>query len=96
MSRRIGIGYLGSNKIETSVANQEVIPSPKPDWKWTMGYSLYKFSFRNYDPCTVIINNETELFLDTGDGFEMNEMDKPITSFVIKEPNVRFNWRGGF
>lgn len=91
-----GIGYLGSNQIETSVANQQVIPNPPSNLNWTMGYSLYKFSFRNYDQCTIIINNETELFLDAGDGFEMNEIDKPITSFVIVESGIRFNWRGGF
>lgn len=89
-----GTGYLGSKQIETSTENMEVIP--ESPISWTIPYSLYKFSFRNYDPCSVVINNETEIYLDTGDGFEMAETDKPITSFIIVQPGVRYNWRGGY
>jgi len=91
---RQGAGYLGSNKIEVSTSLQEIIPNA-PE-KWTIPYTMYKLSFRNYDPCTVVLNHKTELFLDAGDGFEMDDRDNPITSFIIKESGVRFNWRGGY
>jgi len=93
MSRR-GVGYLGSNKIETSVANQEIIDSPPSHW--SHGYSLYKMSYLNRDSCTVIINGKTEIYLEAGQGFEMNENDAPITSFVIKETGIRYTFIGAW
>lgn len=77
-----GNGYLGTSKIEVSIANQEVIPT-KPT-NWTNGYRLYKFSFLNKQSCTIIINHETEIYLEANQGFEMDVYDRPIMSFVIK------------
>ena len=91
-----GNGYLGSNKIETSVANKEIIPIPSPSKNWTNGYNLYKFSFNNEQDCTVIINKEATIFLKAGQGFEVADGDKPVSSFVIKENNIKYNWIGGF
>lgn len=89
-----GSGYIGSDTLQTSTANQEVIPSP-PD-NWTSGYSLYKFSFRNLDDVTIVINGDTTLFRGAKEGFEMGVEDKPITSFVIKEAGVQYNWTGAY
>lgn len=91
---RIGSGYLGSDSLKTSTANEEVIPSPPSSW--TTGYKLYKFSFMNSDDCTVIINNKTKVFLRANQGFTMNEADSPIYSFKIVEPGVNYNWIGAY
>jgi len=85
-----GSGYLGTNKIEVSSLNQEIVPE-KPS-NWTIPYHLYKFSFINYQDVIVLINGDTEIFLKAGQGFEMNEIDKPITSFIIKDANVEYSY----
>ena len=91
-----GNGYLGSKQVETSTLNQEVIPSPPAEKKWTTGYSLYRFEFLNMDDCRILVNGETELFRLAGQGFKMDEIDKEIKSFIVVTPNVRFMWNGNF
>lgn len=85
-----GSGYLGSPKLETSTANQEIVPS-KPQ-NWTQGYKLYKFSFSNKQATKVIINKETTIYLEAGQGFEMESGDAQIFSFVIVSSGIPFNW----
>lgn len=85
-----GNGYLGSSTLQTSTANQELIPL-KPN-NWSSGYKVRKFSFINRQTTQIIINKETTLFLDANQGFEMDESDEPITSFVIVSSGVVFNW----
>ncbi|MCM3387353.1 hypothetical protein M3649_04290 [Ureibacillus chungkukjangi] len=87
-------GYLGTNKVEISVQNQEIVP-PKKE-KWTLGYHLYKFSFLNHQNCLVVVNQETEIYLEAGQGFEIDRYDKPITSFIIKNADIPFTWVGAF
>ena len=86
---RMGTGYLGSAKLETSTANLDIIPA-KPA-KWTLGYNCYKFSFMNPDKaCTVKINGGNPIFIDAGVGFNMDQYDAPIRSFVIIEPDIKY------
>ena len=88
-----GTKYLGTSKIEISVANKEIIPdSPS---HWTMGHRLYKFSIMNYADCTLIING-TELFLKANQGFSSDKNDASITSVKIKESGIEFNWIGAY
>ncbi|MGB6408130.1 MAG: hypothetical protein WBF39_11685 [Planococcus donghaensis] len=90
-----GSGYLGSTALQTSTANQEIVPSKKVGW--TSGYKLYKFSFDNENQdCTVRINGETTLFLKAGQGFEIEQGDAPIHSFIIVTAGVTFSWIGAF
>lgn len=85
----MAIGYLGSDILETSTANQELVPSKPSDW--TVGYHLIKFSFANVQDCTIIVNGET-IFIPAGKGFEVGKDDPPVTSFIIVQSGVQFNW----
>lgn len=89
-----GSGYLASPKLETSTANQEIIDSAPAHW--TQGYKLYKFSFMNRQDVTVIINKKTTAYLEARQGFNMEQGDEPIFSFVIVDANVTFNFIGAF
>jgi hypothetical protein len=89
---RIGSGYKGSSALQTSVANQEILPA-KPTG-WTIPYSFYKFSFKCKEDCTIIVNGE-EIFWEAG-VFEISETDAPITSFKIKQTGIHFTWVGAF
>ena len=94
MSYRIGAGYLGSSAIETSVANAEVLPSAPAGW--STGYSLYRFSFINESACTVKINGGDPVYIRAWQGFNIDEKDTPITSFVICENDILYNYVGAF
>lgn len=94
MNYRIGTCYLGSDKLCVSVANQEIIPPPPSHW--TMPYKLYKFSLMNYDDCTLVINDQTEIFLKANQGFCMDITDTPIQSVKIKEDGIEYNWIGAY
>ena len=91
---QIGRGYKGSPYIETSTTMHQVVP-PKPEG-WSLGYNFYKFSFVNNMDCTVIINNQSEIFLPITQGFNIDENDAPIYSFVIKESGVTYNFVGAY
>lgn len=91
---RQGEGYLGTSKVETSISMDEIIPeSPEA---WTSGYNLRKFSFYNVDACTVKINKNIDIYLRARQGFEVGYNDKPITSFIILEDNIKYNWIGSY
>lgn len=92
MGYRIGSGYVGTDSIKTSTANQNIIPSAPSNW--TIPLSLYKFEFINDQDCTVIVNNSTTLFLRAGYGFEISEIDLPISSFVIKDAGITYTFTG--
>ena len=76
-----------------STENEELVPVNKA---WSFGYSFYKFQFKNSEDCSVIINKENTIFIPAGDGFTTTPEDAPITSFVIKEPNITYNWAGAY
>lgn len=92
---RVGIGYLGTSQLMVSTANLELVPSTTPTG-WNMGYKLYRFSFLNDQDCTVIVNGVTTLFIRASQGFEINEPDAPITSFVIVTAGINYNFVAGY
>jgi hypothetical protein len=94
MSRIIGSGYIGSPSLQTSTANQEIIPT-KPAG-WTHGYNLYKFSFMNDQDCVVVINNLAPIFLRAGQGMNVDNMDSPVWSFKITTSGITFNFVGAY
>lgn len=89
-----GNGYHGSPKLMTSKANEEVVPAPPSNWSY--GYTFYKFQFKNAEDCSVTINKENTIFISAGDGFTTTPEDAPITSFVIKEANITYNWAAAY
>jgi hypothetical protein len=92
---RIGQGYIGTDSLKTSTANQECIPSVPVNW--TGRYNLYKFSFDNADQsCSVKINGGSPIYLKAGQGFEIQKEDAPIWSFVIVEAGISYNWIGAY
>lgn len=91
MSR--GNGYIGSESLQTSVANEEIVPLTPPDWT-SKRYTLYKFSFINGSDCTIQINNEKPIFLKANQGISTDAGDKSIKSFRILESGISFNWVG--
>lgn len=94
MALRLGSGYIGSTEVQVSTANQEVVP-PKEEG-WTHGYNFYKFAFYNDQDCSVKINNKNTIFLRATQGFSMDQVDSPIFSFVIIEPNISYNFIGTY
>lgn len=90
----VGKGYLGFNSLQTSVANAEIVPTPPADW--TNGYNLYNIEFYNLDDCTIIVNNETEIFIYAGKGWGMEYKDRHVISFKVKESNVRFTFNAKY
>ena len=89
---RNGNGYIGSPALMKSKANEQVVPKPPG---WSFGYSFYKFEFDNDQDCTVIMNGNT-IFLRAGRGFITPDDGAPITSFIIKEPNITYTWMGAY
>jgi hypothetical protein len=93
MSRN-GVGYIGSSDLQTSTTNQEIVSSSPSGW--TIPFKLYKMSFLNNQDCHVKINGGDQIFLSAGQGFEMNENDAPIQSFIIVESGITFNFMGAY
>jgi hypothetical protein len=91
---RNGVGYVGTDSIKTSTSNQEIIPSPPS--AWNQEYKLYKFSFSNQQDCHVSINGGNQIFLPANQGFECDETDAPIYSFIIIESGISYNFLGAF
>lgn len=90
----IGKGYDGSPTLETSVANQEIIPSPSIG---TIRRNFYKFSFCCDEDCTIIINGIKEIYWRAGVVFQVEPGDQPITSFKIKEGGKQYYiWAGAY
>lgn len=91
----LGSGYVGSPDLLTSVAYVEVLPNAPTGW--TKGYSFYKFSFSNDQSCHVQINGNTgQIYLRAGQGFNVDQNDKAVTSFMVVESGITFNWIGAF
>lgn len=95
LSYRVGSGYKGSPELEFSTTEHyEVIPK-LPDKSLKENF-LYKFSFFNDQDCTVIINDGDPIYLRANQGFQMDENDALIYSFVIVEEGISFNWIGAW
>lgn len=91
MSR--GTNYLGSESLQTSIANEEIIPLAPDEWT-SERYKFIRFSFHNEQDCTVQVNNNTKIFLTAGKGFATDENIPPITSFKIVESGIQFYYAG--
>jgi hypothetical protein len=92
---KFGSGYIGTPTLQTSTANQELVPTPPSTYPYK-NYCLYRMSFLNDQDCTIILNGTTTLFLRAGQGFESNSDDLGITSFVIKEAGITYNFVAGY
>lgn len=79
----IGNGFGGSSDLEVSTEEQEIIPS---------GKLCYKLKFYNQDDCHIVINGIYTIFLGAFQGFETNEVDTLIRSFVITEAGININY----
>ncbi|MCP1159465.1 hypothetical protein [Bacillus infantis] len=90
MGYQIGSGYFATESKKVSTENQELIVKPEGN----SVHIIYKLSFKNYDECTVLVNNETRIFLDALDGFEVTHRDPPIYSFMIETPNIEYIFVG--
>lgn len=87
MGYRIGAGYIGSSSILTSTENLEVIPAK---------YNFYKFQFMNDQECQVKVNKDNPIVLRAGQGFQMDQIDSPIHSFIIVDAGITYNWIGAY
>jgi len=85
--------FKGSETIETSKANHEVIPLTPSIWT-DERYTFKQFSFINKMPCIVKINGSDAIFLDTEQGFDYNKGG--IKSFIIVTPNVQYTYLGEY
>lgn len=83
---QIGGKYFGSPSIQTSSANQELVPDKT---------AFYKFSYMPSQNCTVRINGSDPILITSRLGFSMNEVDAYISSFVIVESGIEFHYLGG-
>jgi len=82
---RLGSSFIGSSDLQTSTSNMEIIP---------INTDAYKFSFVNDQICHVKINGKNPIYLRALQGFESDETDKEIRSFIIVEVNITFNFIG--
>lgn len=87
-----GNGYLGSEQILTSVANEEVLPPIPIGSNWTNGYMCGIFEWLNEQDTVVLINNKTRVFIRAGQGFKIGNGSKAIHSFIIESAGVNYNW----
>ena len=85
MSDKYSAGFLGSPSILISGSSQELVDP---------GVSFHKFSFYNHQECTISINGSEPIFLVAKQGFSSDRHDKLISSFIINESGVPFNWIG--
>lgn len=84
---RIGSGYLGSPDIETSVADQEIIP---------IGKTLYKFSMKILQDAHISINNGTPIYMAANSTFETGVEDQWVYSLKFTENGIKYHWVGAY
>lgn len=88
MGYRVGSGFVGTDVLKVSVANANIVPvNAKP---------FYKFSFVNKQACKVKVNDSAPIFLDVDQGFNSNEIDTLIYTFVIVEAGIQYQWIGAY
>jgi hypothetical protein len=84
LGERLGLHFKGSDDLLTTFGTTtELITSEN---------KAYKFKFHNLDACTISINEESDIYLIAGDGFESTETDSEIWSFVISTTAVRYTY----
>ncbi|MFS0776072.1 hypothetical protein ABC255_08710 [Neobacillus sp. 3P2-tot-E-2] len=88
MDTRLGTGYDGSGEWTTTTAvNTDILAGKNKRY--------YKFSFNNGADCHIKVNG-VRLFLKAGQGFETDYVDALVTSVVIEESGIGYNWIGGY
>lgn len=83
---QIGGKFYGSPSLQISEDNQELVPDK---------VAFYKFSFSPKSDCTVKINNSEPILIESELGFNMNQVDAYISSFIILESGIEYSWIGG-
>ena len=92
-----GLGYYDTEGIRvTTEQNEEIIDSPPSEWGWTIPFYFYKFSFINYQDCHFLINGKNRFFRKANQGFEAETFDNKITSFIIEEEGIEYQYTGGY
>lgn len=76
-----GTIVVGSSELETSVANQEIVPN---------GKKLYNFELFNDQSCTMSINNGAPIFIRANQGIKV----AVLNSCKINESSITYNWIG--
>lgn len=84
---RIGSNFDGTDKIKTSIANEEILPNDK---------SFYKFALMVKQDTKVSINDSSPIFIESGVGFSTDQIDSVIHSFKILDNGVPYYWMGGY
>lgn len=69
----------GSPSLQTSVANQEIVPT---------GVTLYNFNLMNDQICNISINGSDYIYVRANQGIIIDK----ITSCKIQQNGVTFNW----
>jgi len=69
----------GSSELQTSISNEEIIPS---------GSRYTDFSLYNDQDCHISINGGNYIFLRASQGLELYV----VSSLKIQEDNINFNW----
>lgn len=91
----LGTGYIGSPEVQTSVANEEIIPLTPENWTRER-YKIVRFSFRASQDCSIKVNEGNIIFIEAGKEFSIDEDIPAITSFKIQESGIEFTWAGVF
>jgi hypothetical protein len=93
-----GNGFKGTPaRMTTHIPNQEIIPDIPVELGWSeKKYSFYKFSFHNFQECTVKINGSEPILLLADQGFESSDIDVEITSFIIEEVGITYQFIGAY
>lgn len=87
----------GAKEPLISVANEEIIPKKTEIGDgYNRPIEFKKFSMYNKDDCTIIINDEREIFLFAGLGFNISLEEESITSLKIKEDGVAYTYVAGY
>lgn len=84
--RQFGSEFYGSSEMQSSKANEEIVPDK---------VSFYKFSFMNSDDCQISINDSEPIFLPARTGFSSEQNDAMIGSFKILDDDIEYFWLGG-
>ena len=86
ITNHYGTKVLGSTVIQTSVADQEIIPtSATPD-----KIVLVNFELMNDQLCTIAVNGGTPIYLRALQGIHVDVAN----SIKIHEAGITFNWIG--
>ncbi|KIV50857.1 hypothetical protein AM501_02950 [Aneurinibacillus migulanus] len=74
--------FYGSEEVETSVANQELVPA---------GCEFRKLSFEADQDCQVRVNGK-QLFIRAGRVLNIEPSDPSVGSFIVVNAGITFTW----